>query len=52
MSGSKHLTVWHRWVRHPQKVWLRKALFQVHLWSGIALGLYIFLMSVTGGVLV
>jgi len=52
MSGSKPLNVWHRWVRHPQKIWLRKALFQVHLWSGIALGLYIFLMSVTGGVLV
>lgn len=27
-------------------------LFQVHLWSGIALGLYIFFISVTGSVLV
>jgi uncharacterized iron-regulated membrane protein len=33
-------------------MWLRRALFQVHLWSGVALGLYVLLMSVTGGVLV
>jgi uncharacterized iron-regulated membrane protein len=46
------LTVWQRWVRQPQTVWLRKALFQVHLWSGIGLGLYIFFISVTGSVLV
>jgi len=31
---------------------LRKALFQVHLWSGVSLGLYILMMSVTGSVLV
>ena len=24
-----------RWVRHPQQVWARKALFQIHLWTGI-----------------
>ena len=41
-----------RWVQHPQKMWLRKALFQVHLWSGISFGLYIFMISVTGSVLV
>jgi uncharacterized iron-regulated membrane protein len=46
------LTAWQRWVRQPQKVWLRRALFQVHLWSGIALGLYILMISVTGSVLV
>jgi uncharacterized iron-regulated membrane protein len=45
-------TLWQRWVRQPQKTWLRKALFQVHLWSGIALGLYILMISVTGSVLV
>jgi uncharacterized iron-regulated membrane protein len=45
-------TVWQRWVRQPQKVWLRRAIFQVHLWSGIALGLYVFFISVTGSVLV
>jgi uncharacterized iron-regulated membrane protein len=52
VSAGNHLTVWERWVRQPQKLWLRRALFQVHLWSGIALGLYILLISVTGSVLV
>ena len=52
MSTGNQLTAWQRWVRQPQKTWLRRALFQVHLWSGIALGLYILMISVTGSVLV
>ena len=51
-SRASGKTVWQRWVRQPQKVWLRRAVFQVHLWSGIGLGLYIFFISVTGSVLV
>src|SRR5580704_15451361 len=43
---------WERWLRQPQTVWLRKATFQLHLWSGIALGLYVLMVSVTGSVLV
>jgi uncharacterized iron-regulated membrane protein len=43
---------WQRWVRQPQKVWLRRAIFQVHLWAGIGLGLYVFFISATGSVLV
>ena len=31
---------------------LRRALFQVHLWIGIALGLYVLLISVSGSVIV
>jgi uncharacterized iron-regulated membrane protein len=46
------VTLWQRWIRQPQKVWLRRALFQVHLWSGIAVGLYLLMISVTGSVLV
>src|SRR5690242_8743738 len=52
MSGSNQLTAWQRWVRQPQKIWWRRAIFQAHLWSGIAVGLYILLISVTGSVLV
>ena len=36
----------------PQKTWLRRALFQVHLWAGVAIGLYIVLISVTGSAVV
>ena len=46
------MSAWEKWKRRPQIVWLRKALFQVHLWTGIGLGLYVLLMSVTGSALV
>ena len=46
------MSTWEKWKRRPQTVWLRKALFQVHLWTGIGLGLYVVLMSVSGSALV
>jgi uncharacterized iron-regulated membrane protein len=52
VSATNQLTLWQCWVRQPQKIWLRRAFFQVHLWSGIAVGLYILTISVTGSVLV
>jgi uncharacterized iron-regulated membrane protein len=52
MSRANQLTVWQRWARQPQRIWLRRAIFQAHLWSGIALGLYILFISLTGSVLV
>jgi uncharacterized iron-regulated membrane protein len=39
-------------IRRPQHVLLRRALFQIHLWTGIAVGLYIVVVCVTGAVLV
>jgi uncharacterized iron-regulated membrane protein len=38
--------------RHPQALWLRRALFQVHLWTGLALGLYVCLISLSGSAIV
>jgi uncharacterized iron-regulated membrane protein len=52
MGANDQLTAWQRWVRKPQQIWLRRALFQTHLWSGIGVGLYIFMISITGSVLV
>ena len=52
MTEINQPTLWQRWVRQPQKLWLRRAFFQIHLWSGIAVGLYILMISVTGSVLV
>jgi len=49
---ERQLTYWQTWMRQPQTVWLRKAIFQIHLWSGIGLGLYVLMISVTGSVLV
>jgi uncharacterized iron-regulated membrane protein len=41
-----------RFLRRPQGVWLRQANFQVHLWVGIILALYMILIGVTGSILV
>ena len=46
------MNYWQRWTWQPQTTWLRKASFQVHMWSGIGVGLYVLLVSVTGSVLV
>ena len=46
------MTYWQRWILEPQSARLRKAIFQIHLWSGIGAGLYVLLVSVTGSVLV
>src|SRR5436309_15513510 len=46
------MSYWQRWISHPQNVWLRKAVFQIHMWSGIAIGLYIIVVSVTGSIVV
>ena len=43
---------WEQWVQRPQGLWVRKAVFQVHLWIGIGVGLYIFLISVSGSLIV
>ena len=49
---NPNTSVWARWLRQPQAFWLRRALFQVHLWSGIGIGLYVVAISVSGSVLV
>ena len=46
------MTFWQRWLRQPQGLWLRRAVFQIHLWTGIAIGLYIVAICVSGSVLV
>ena len=40
------------WLRNPKKLWLRRAVFQVHLWSGIILGLYVVVVCVSGSAIV
>src|SRR5437870_4944734 len=38
--------------RQPQNLWIRRAMFQIHLWTGIGVGLYIFVICITGSGLV
>jgi uncharacterized iron-regulated membrane protein len=41
-----------QFVRQPQGVWARRALFQVHLWVGIGVGLYMLMISLSGSAIV
>src|SRR5579872_4773125 len=50
--AERNMSTAERWLRHPQGVRLRKALFQVHLWSGLLLAVYVLVMSLTGTVLI
>ena len=52
VAESAELGVWARWMQRPRNTFLRRALFQIHLWLGIAFGLYIFVVSVTGSAIV
>src|SRR3954469_25459345 len=44
--------LWKTFYRQPQRLWLRKLFFKIHLWLGIGAGLWICLMSVSGAALV
>ena len=46
------MTVWDQWVRAPQTLWVRRALFQIHLWVGIGASLYLIMICLTGSLLV
>jgi uncharacterized iron-regulated membrane protein len=39
-------------IHHPRKLWLRRAFFQIHLWAGVLLSLYVVLIALTGSILV
>jgi uncharacterized iron-regulated membrane protein len=39
-------------LQHPERFRLRQAFFQIHLWVGAGVGLYVVLMSVTGSIIV
>lgn len=39
-------------VHHPQRLWARRVLFQIHLWAGILLSLYLAVIGITGSLLV
>ena len=42
------MSTWDKWVNRPRTIWVRRLLFQVHLWSGIGLGIYILIVCLSG----
>jgi uncharacterized iron-regulated membrane protein len=49
---EKDMSIWQRWLHHPESFWVRKALFQIHLWVGVGVCLYLAVMSISGSVIV
>jgi uncharacterized iron-regulated membrane protein len=45
------MNTWQRWLQAPQTHWLRRALFQVHLWLGVGLGIYALVIGLSGSAL-
>jgi uncharacterized iron-regulated membrane protein len=55
LSSSKSdstLTFLHNLAHNPRKLFLRRAVFQIHLWAGILVSLYVVIIALTGAVLV
>ena len=46
------MSAWQRWLHHPESVWMHRVLFQIHLWAGMMAGLYVFVMSLSGSMIV
>ena len=46
------MTAWQQWLQHPERSRVRNAFFQIHLWVGAGAAAYIFLMSISGSVIV
>jgi len=44
--------LWRQWLSRPKSTWVRKVAFQIHLWSGILLGLYIVVVCASGSAIV
>ena len=50
-GGTRGMS-WQRWIRAPQTLSFRRVAFQLHLWTGILLGAWIVMISVTGSAIV
>ena len=46
------MSVWQRWLQHPQTMRVRSAFSQLHLWVGVGVGVYVLLMSLSGSMIV
>src|ERR1700736_1867785 len=51
-TRERGMSPWQQWAERPQVLWVRRAFFQVHLWVGIGIGLYVLLISVSGSAVV
>jgi uncharacterized iron-regulated membrane protein len=48
LTERPRMSGWRRWSNAPQSLRWRRVLMRIHSWTGIGLGLYILLLSITG----
>jgi hypothetical protein len=51
-THTKPLTRWRQWLEHPERLLIRRIVFQVHLWVGAMAAAYLLLMSASGSAIV
>lgn len=52
-SGSNlKSSPWQLWLEHPEKTRIHRPIFQFHLWAGMLAGAYVFVMSISGSLIV
>ena len=49
---TTQMTAWQRWLQHPERSRVRSAIFQIHMMLGAVVSAYVFLMSLSGSVIV
>jgi uncharacterized iron-regulated membrane protein len=52
IAAQREMSAWERWLEHPERLWARRIIFQVHLWLGMVASLYVLVMSVSGSMIV
>jgi len=52
VAAHRPQSFWQTAVARPRDLIVRKLLFQIHLWAGLGIGLYVFLIGITGSALV
>jgi uncharacterized iron-regulated membrane protein len=51
-DDNARASLWRTWLSRPKATWVRRAVFQVHLWSGMLLGLYVVVVCASGSAIV
>ena len=51
-NKKRPISLWHKWLEHPEELFIRHIFFQVHLWLGAVAAVYILLMSTSGSAIV
>src|SRR5260370_31595720 len=49
---GQELTLWQRGVQRPRSLRIRKVFFQIHLWMGVGVGIYVLAIRISGGAIV